>query len=152
MSEVDPANAWRRKAAEVIRESFLASLKPDILHVSSMVEGYADNSVTSAKSHDSSYLTAATFYDAIPLLYPDDYLYSSEITNYYLRKLQWLKRADLLLAISESSRREAMQELNIPENRVCNISTGLEERFRPIELSVAARESLFEKYGIKKDF
>jgi glycosyltransferase involved in cell wall biosynthesis len=152
VSEMDPANTWRRKAAEAIRESFLASLKPDILHVSSMVEGYADNSVTSVKSHDPSYLTAATFYDAIPLLYPDRYLYSSEITNYYLRKLQWLKRADLLLAISESSSREAIQELNIPENRVCNISTGLEEGCGLIELSVAARASLFEKYGIKKNF
>ena len=152
VSELDPANTWRRKAAEAIREAFLASLKPDILHVSGIVEGYVDDSVTSVKSHDSSYLTAATFYDAIPLLYPDQYLYSSDITNYYLRKLQWLKRCDLLLAISESSRREAIQELNIPEDRVRNISTGLEERFEPIELSPETRASLFEKYGIRKSF
>ena len=76
VAELDPANAWRRKAAEAIREHFLASLNPDLIHVSSMVEGFVDNSVTSVSARTSPFSTATTFYDAIPLLYPKQYLFS----------------------------------------------------------------------------
>ncbi len=150
VAEVDPANAWRRTAAEAIREHFLAALKPDVVHVSSMVEGFVDESVTSL--HDASIATAVTFYDAIPYLYQKQYLLSPDIISYYLRKLRWLKCADLLLAISESSRREAIEVLNITDDRVCNISTGLEEHFQKITISPEARSSLFNKYGISKSF
>src|SRR4051812_19687898 len=43
-----PVRAWeatntpRRHRAELIREAFLASLKPDIVHVSSLFEGFID--------------------------------------------------------------------------------------------------------------
>lgn len=40
-------NIWRREAAECIREAFLASLRPDVVHVSSLFEGYLDDAVTS---------------------------------------------------------------------------------------------------------
>ena len=152
VSELDPANQWRRKAAELIREHFLAALQPDIVHISSMVEGFADDSVTSLQADSSRHLNAVTFYDAIPLLYPDPYLHIPGIANYYFRKLQWMKRADLLLAISESSRREAIRTLNVAEERVVNISTGLEERFKQVEVGAEAKSELFRKYGIQKSF
>ncbi len=151
VAEFDPGNTWRRKVAERIREHFLAGLKPDIVHVSSMVEGYADDSVTSL-SHTSSFAIATTFYDAIPFLYPKQYLFTPEITSYYLRKLQSIKSTDLLLAISSSSRREAMEALHIAEDRVVNISTGLEERFRQIEVCSEERASLLKKFGVRRPF
>jgi glycosyltransferase involved in cell wall biosynthesis len=150
--ELEPGNTWRRQAAEHIREHFLAGLRPDIVHVSSMVEGYVDDSVTSVGSHDSSLPTSATFYDAIPKLFPKQYLYSSEITSYYLRKLQWLKRCYLLLAISESSRQEAIEVLGVPADRVHNILAGIEPWFRRIDIAPEYRVSLSRKFGITKPF
>src|SRR5688572_18504651 len=35
----DTSNAWRRRAAELMRESFIAELQPDIVHISSLFEG-----------------------------------------------------------------------------------------------------------------
>jgi len=150
--ELEPGNTWRRQAAERIREHFLAGLNPDVVHVSSMVEGFADDCVSSAGSHDSSFPTSTTFYDAIPKLFPSQYLYSPEITAYYLRKLQWLKRCDLLLAISESSRREAIELVGVPASRVRNLSAGIEAWFRKIELAPEYCASLLRRFGITKPF
>ena len=63
-----------------------------------------------------------------------------------------MKCVDILLAISASSRREAIEFLNIPADRVCNISTGLEEHFEKIDIGPQARASLFKKFGIIRPF
>jgi glycosyltransferase involved in cell wall biosynthesis len=151
-AELNPGNSWRRCAAERIREHFLAGLNPDVVHVSSMVEGFVDDSVTSVGLQDPSFATAATFYDAIPMRFPDQYLALPGLSSYYLRKIQWLKRTDLLFAISESSRKEAIEALHIPEDRVVNISTGLEERFTRLAVSSAHAETLLKKYGLSRPF
>ncbi len=72
--------------------------------------------------------------------------------GFYLPKAQWLKQTDLLLAISESSRREAIEILQIPEDRVVNISTGIEEEFRVLEISNAEKAAMLNKYGVTKPY
>src|SRR5205085_9928483 len=47
VAEIEPANAWRCRVAEPIRETFLAGLAPDIVHVSSLFEGFVDDATTS---------------------------------------------------------------------------------------------------------
>ena len=47
VAEHDPANIWRSRAAELIREHFLMELAPDVVHVFSLFEGWADDSTTS---------------------------------------------------------------------------------------------------------
>ena len=37
---LNSANTWRRHTAELIREAFLASLQPDIVHITSLFEGF----------------------------------------------------------------------------------------------------------------
>lgn len=41
----DPANGWRNRAGQLIRESFLASLGADLVHTFSIFEGWGDDSV-----------------------------------------------------------------------------------------------------------
>ena len=135
-----------------IREHFLAGLAPDIVHISSMVEGFVDDCVTSVGVHDSSFFATASFHDIIPLVYPEQYLFSPDITNFYLRKLEWLKRADLLLAVSELSRREAVERLQIPADRVITTLEGIEEEFRTITLSSDRKSALLSEYGISGGF
>ena len=62
------------ETGELVRESFLASLKPDIVHVSSLFEGLTDDVLTSIGSFDSMLPTAVTLYDLIPLVHRQDYL------------------------------------------------------------------------------
>lgn len=47
-----PGNESRREVAELIREAFLASLRPDVIHISTLFEGYVDDAVTSIGRFD----------------------------------------------------------------------------------------------------
>lgn len=148
VAEFEPANAWRVCAAKIIHEHFLQQLNPDVVHVSSIFEGYKDNAVTPDGAFASGLCTAVTLYDLIPLLNQPDYLTDDTHRDYYLRKVQSLKKADLLLAISEASRREAIGALQLPPNWVVNISAAADERFRPLVLTAERIHQLQSRYGI----
>ena len=74
LAENHPGNESRRQSAELIREAFLSSLQPDIVHVFSHFEGYVDDAVTSIGRFDSQLPTSVTLYDLIPLVHPEHYL------------------------------------------------------------------------------
>lgn len=130
-SYLDPANDGRRLASEAIRETFFATLKPDVVLISSMVEGAGDNTVTSVSTF-CNLPTAVIFYDLIPLIYEKEYLADQRVKSWYLNKIEFLKRADLLLAISDSTRIEGMKHLSIDESKIVNISAALAQEFLAI--------------------
>lgn len=66
--ECEPGNVWRREAAERIREAFLASLRPDVVHVTSLFEGYEDDAVTSIGVFATQLKTVVSLYGAEPQL------------------------------------------------------------------------------------
>ena len=74
VQEIDPANTARRQNAELIREAFLASLEPDIIHITSLFEGYIDDAVSSVGVFDTRVPVTLPLYDLFPLLNPDPYL------------------------------------------------------------------------------
>ena len=148
----DPANAWRRETGELLRESFLASLKPDLVWVSSLIEGYDHSCVTSVRKGPEVIPTAVTVYDLIPLLIESIYLHDSRARTWYFQKLQWLKNADLWLAISEYTRQEAIQRLALPEDRVVNISAGYDLRFGPIAVASETEANLRGRFGLTRPF
>lgn len=152
LSEANPANTWRVRAAERIREDFLAGLSPDFVHLSSLFEGLGDDAVTSVGNIRGEYDTAVTLYDLIPLLNKETYLTNARVRDWYYRKLQVLKNAELLLSISEHSRREALAALQLPEDRVVNISSAVDPVFRPRILSFEETARLRNRYGFSKPF
>lgn len=97
----DGANAWRRKTGELMREAFLAALGPDVVLVTSLFEGLSDDAVTSIGMLARTVPTAVILYDLIPLIQRDHYLANPIVEGWYENKLDHLRRADLLLAISE---------------------------------------------------
>lgn len=149
----DFTNHWRHKASELLREESLASLKPDIVLITSVFEGLDDNSVISIGSHQPNLKTAAIFYDLIPLLYPDLYMNNPVMANWYYGRLGHLRRADLLLAISESSRLESMNYLGFPESQTVEISAAIDsDFFRPSVLTTEAAERLRSGYRLDRPF
>lgn len=126
---LDKMSSGRRLASESIREYFLASLKPDVVLVTSMIEGSGDDVVTSIGVFEPTLPTAAILYDLIPLIYKDQYLADVQVAQWYEEKIAHIKRADLLLAISESSRREAINYLELEEKNVVTISTAIDTDF-----------------------
>jgi glycosyltransferase involved in cell wall biosynthesis len=148
----DPANMWRREAAEYLREFFLNGLRPDIVYVSSLFEGYADNCVTSVGKASRANLTAVTIYDLIPLIFEHIYLQGPQMRAWYYQKLQWLKNADLWLAISEHTRQDAIERLGLPDDRVVNISGGVDPQFRETEIDPTTEASLRSRYKLSRAF
>ena len=132
VAERDPANSPRARVAELVREHAIAELSPDVVHVGSLFEGFVDDAVTSIGCLENGIPTAVTLYDLIPLLNPDRYLSSPIYKDYYLRKIESLKRADVLLAISESAGREAMSALCFARERVFHIASAADDCFRPL--------------------
>ncbi|MFC5461349.1 glycosyltransferase [Massilia niabensis] len=149
--EVDARNAWRVRAAERIREHYLASLRPDIVHVASLFEGLGDNVAVSVPP-GGRFDTAVTLYDLIPLMRKERYLGDPNVASWYYRKLEQLKQADLLLAISGSAREEGIELLGLPAERVVNISSAVDAIFRPRALAPDERAALLARHGIKRDF
>ena len=152
VAEAEPANDWRRRTGEILRESFLASLEPDIVHTSSLFEGLGDNAITSVGAFASGAATAVTLYDLIPLIHSDAHLVNPTVGTWYRRKLASLRRAGLWLAISESSRREGIDWLDLPAEKVVNISAAADARFRQVRLTDTDRESLRRRYGLSRPF
>jgi len=148
--QVEPANIWRVCAAEKIREHFLHQLKPDVIHVTSIFEGYEDNAVTSVGMFTSG-LISATLYDLIPLIDEQYYLTNETHRDYYLKKVKSLKNINLLLAISESSRKEAIEILQFPQNKIVNVSAAAEDKFRPITLTLERTHQLKCHYGVERN-
>lgn len=148
----DPANQWRRSAAELTREAFIANLQPDIVHVSSLFEGAQDAAVTSIGRLQRDITTAVTLYDLIPLLNSEVYLATHWTRAWYMDKIASLHNADLMLAISEHARSEALQALDIDPERVVNMSSAISPHFRPVPVGDEQRGRLRDRFGIRSGY
>ena len=145
---VDTGNALRRQIAERIREAFLACLEPDMVHVSSLFEGFGDDAVTSIGVF-ARLPTAVTLYDLIPLAAP---LPHPAFPGYYASKLDSFRRADLWLGISQFSCEEAISLLHLEPGKVVNIGGAADARFKSIDLSAAERRSIMQAHGLARPF
>ncbi len=70
-----------------------------------------------------------TLYDLIPLGAPDRYLADPVQRRRYLDRLDLIREADLVLAISEWTRQDAIRELGLDGARVVTIGTGVSPFF-----------------------
>jgi glycosyltransferase involved in cell wall biosynthesis len=149
----DESSSDRKYISELVREAFFESLNPDIVHLSSMFEGFDDDAVHSIGLRPRNYITSLNFYDLIPLLQSNVYLDPNPVfKKLYYEKIEYLKNADLFLAISESSRQELIESLNILPDRVKNIGAGVGGIFREVEISAQDEKNLRSKFGISAKF
>jgi glycosyltransferase involved in cell wall biosynthesis len=149
----DETSADRKYVSELVREAFFESLNPDIVHLSSLFEGFDDDAVHSIGLQPRSYITSLSFYDLIPLLQSDVYLEPNPIfKKLYFEKIDYLKKADIFLAISESSRHELIEALSIPSDRVQNIGAGVSDIFRVNEIRGEDEKNLRSKFGVSEKF
>jgi glycosyltransferase involved in cell wall biosynthesis len=148
VSQLNEQNSPQRRAAQLIREAFLASLKPDIVLITSLFEGLVDDAVTSIAQLSPTITTAAILYDLIPLIYKKPYLDNPQVAKWYEDKLDHLRRADLLLSISASSRLEGLDHLGLEAEQIVNISTAADPQFKPIEADKTHHCELLQRYGL----
>ncbi len=152
IGHIQAENDHRRRASELLREVFIARLNPDALIITSHFEGSGDNAATTVGLLQANYLTAIILYDLIPFIHRALYLSNEPVERWYEQRLGSMKRADLLLAISASSRQEAIDYLGYSPDRSVSIGTAADPHFRKIEISAIERSALYSRYGITKPF
>lgn len=145
-------NEWRRQTGQLMREAFLASLKPDFVLITSLFEGLGDDFVGSVGTLTQEIPTAVVLYDLIPMIQRKPYLDNPVVERWYETRLDSMRRADLLLSISESSRQEGLRYLDFAPDACVNISTAADPHFQPMQISAARESDLRERLGIKAAF
>lgn len=70
-------------------------------------------------------------YDLIPLIFAERYLADQRVREPYLARLSVIRDADLVLAISEHTRRDAIEHLGLAADRVVAIGGGVADSFVP---------------------
>lgn len=147
------ANQERGRIAELMREAFLASLDADVVLVTSLFDGFGDDTVTSIGELSGGPRVVTILYDLIPLVQADVYLRPNPAyEQFYRQKLQHLARADAWLTISDCSRSEAIEHLGLDGARITNISGACDPAFRRREFGGADLASLEDSLGVVTPF
>jgi glycosyltransferase involved in cell wall biosynthesis len=121
-----------REALDSVAYQTLANgFNADLLHVSHVFEGWSERVALpdfSLKAPGQVY--SATLYDLIPLRFPEFYFQNAQFKRWYLSRLEWMRRADHLLAISDASRNDAINLLGISPDRITTIHGGISPQFQ----------------------
>ena len=150
---VFPENAWRQMASLVLREQIIASFEPDFVHIPALLsDGWGDDSVASLGLLGVNIPVSLTHHDLIPLVMSENYMQSSNFRDYYINKLNYVKNASLLMAISDYSRREVIEWIGINPENVISISSAVDRDFwRPIDEPHISFVTL-KKFGLRPGF
>ena len=150
IAAIYPANEWRRGAAEQIRASFLAGLKPDAVHVSSLFVGLKDDAPASIPREQGPFASTATLSDLDLLQHSrcDDETWK----DWSLGRLGEAREVDLLLVTSDRARDLAIAKLELPEERVVTVPAAADETFERRDLAPAELMALRHREGISRAF
>jgi glycosyltransferase involved in cell wall biosynthesis len=84
-----------------------------------------------AAARESPAALAVTVYDLIPDLFAGQYLADPGQARRYRTRLELVRAADRVLAISEATRRDAIDRLGLRPERVVNVGAGIAPQFAP---------------------
>jgi glycosyltransferase involved in cell wall biosynthesis len=102
-----------------------AGRAPAIMHVMSPMEwGFSIDEVWPRWARRPEVATAVTLYDVIPKLFPERYLTFPRDRIAYAARLELIRSADRVFAISECTAADAVAELGVQEERITVINAG----------------------------
>ena len=71
--------------------------------------------------------TVVTLHDLIPLVLPEKYLDEPPKRAMYMARLELVRRADAILAVSQQTAEDAVEQLHVPSERVHVINAGVSQ-------------------------
>ncbi|SFV26721.1 Glycosyltransferase involved in cell wall bisynthesis [Devosia crocina] len=150
--DMQPRHQWRKQASALLREAYIDMLGPDVVFCPSFIEGYGD-SMTVSLHRLAKVPTIVAIHDLIPLVMRDQYLRSvPDYERFYLGRIEELKTADGLIAISKHAFGEATSLLDFDAGKIVNALEGAEPEFRVLDLTDTERSGLLRKYGLATRF
>jgi glycosyltransferase involved in cell wall biosynthesis len=101
---------------------------PRVYHVMSPFErDTAIDTMWPGWARDPRIATVVTLYDLIPLIFPGEYLVDPVIRMFYTARLELIRHADGVLAISQNTAEDAVERLQVSADRVHVIHAGTSE-------------------------
>lgn len=147
---IEKENYLNNAIAAKVRNYFISALKPDIVFVPSLFEGYIDNVVQDTEPVGTNVPTVCTLFDLIPYLNQSEYLTTPEVREFYFEKVEQLKKANILVGISKSSMNEG-KAINVPGYKLDYAYLGLNPSLLKVDESQLKKEDL-AKFGIEQPF
>jgi FkbM family methyltransferase len=142
--------------AETLIEQAYRVVGPDIVLTPSLFDSWADGEQGRVSLPDKKspfQPRAVILYDLIPYIFHEVYLDPDPyIHKWFLKRMDLLKKFDLILSISEATRQDAVSILGIDPNRVVNISGAASSHFRKLELSDREKQEWLQRLGISRPF
>ena len=142
------------ETAARLRGRFYESLAPDALLQLSHFETNSNYTTEIIWRNSFSVPTVVVAYDVIPLIYPDKYLPPDRpISDWYKKKCATFSKFDHFLAISQATRNDLIEHLDIPAERISVIGAGLDQKFlKLIENAAPDENALLKKLDIDEPF
>ena len=147
-------NAYTQMAASLINQARQAMV-PDLVLTPSLFEGCGIPQVVVPfpNTKRKSYKQVVILYDLIPYLFHEYYLdQNPKVNDWYKKRFNSLRNFDLLLAISEASRQDAIRTLNIPSEKIVNISSGVDPKFKKKDFSQDEIREILQRLNITRPF
>jgi len=140
-------------AGELLREMFLQSFMPDIIYCPNLQEGFDESLPTSVGHLNFPSIKISNLHDLIPYFYENQYLSDRIIKKWYVQKIQYAIRSDVIITGSQSSKNDILDKLPVEANKVVCIENGIDHiKFNPSELSEIEKNTILFKYSLPKEF
>jgi len=147
--------AYHRITENLIEQAYRV-IDPDFVLTPSLFDSWVDDQegrVALPDKRGPRQRRAVILYDLIPHIFHELYLDPSPPTrSWYMRRMELLKEFDLLLAISEATRQDAINIAGLDPDRVVNISGAPSSHFRKLDFSLAERHTWLRRLGISRPF
>jgi len=139
------AEDYWQDTAELVREAFLQSLDPDIIHVFDFSGRSSGGGVLSIGRFDRTTPVTVTLHGFHFEQYHNG-------ANDYERKQDYLRHAELFFMSSKCASDDGLKALELPSGRVVNVLLGIETQFRPISVTDTEKVFLLNGLGVTKPF
>lgn len=152
-SAISKESHARMRMAILMREAFILGMRPDIVFSTNLQEGLFESAPTGVKELGEAYCACTTMHDVIPLSAPQTYLADPKNREWYLEKVEGVRRSDIVLTVSEYSRREILTRVGVDANKVVVVPNAVDhERFYPSELEDQCVSAFRARLGVAQKF
>ncbi|PLR80755.1 hypothetical protein CVD25_08340 [Bacillus canaveralius] len=108
-------------------KAFISQNNIELYHINSTFDYY--NSHALQRNWFGNARLAVTLYDIIPLLFENQYLPLPHMKKHYMQNIEFVKSCDMIFVISDTTRKDAVEKLNIKPEKIKVIYGALCEHF-----------------------
>ena len=152
--EFDQREKYNKLNTILIKEKLNSIKNQEVLHIHSLFEGLGGSATVMTNFSNIKSQIVVTLYDLIPLIYKEEYLSDIYTKNWYYRVIKLFYEADLILAISEATKEDAINILGIPEDKIINISGAIDNKkfFKIEDITLKKYQRVLDKFDITQPF